>query len=147
MELNHHPELNLYLSVCSISCTLNAVVKEQLNKRLKPYGLQFQHWQALKALYFQEASSPSQLADKMHIQKPIATRLIDHLEMHELIERTLDSTDRRKYNLQLTQKGHQMAEKGFKAFNDLPNILTAAMHDHDNATTDFSEGKFVINVT
>ena len=100
----------------------------------------------MKLLYFEEANSPGLLADRLHIQKPLATRLIDHLELHELVERKLDSTDRRKFNLHLTEQGQQMTEKGFKTFLNLPKIISSAMHDYNNVTTEFSEGKFVINV-
>lgn len=146
MNSDLHPQLYLYLHVCTITCTLSVLIKQQLNKVLKHVGLQHQHWHALKLLYFNDASSPGEIADCMHIQKPLATRLIDDLEARGLIERTVNTLDRRRFDLVLTETGRITTEKGFKAFHNLPERLTKALHDNKDSTTNFSENQFVISV-
>ncbi len=144
MDYGNNSTLNLYLNVCSISNKLNMVVKSSLNETFKNYGIQHQHWQILKILYFNEAYTPSQIADLMGITKPLLSRGVEHLEIHGLVERKMNNEDRRMVDLVITDKGKQYAEIGLKAVNKLPQLLEDSLTEEQLALSSLNENHFVI---
>lgn len=147
MNLLNRPGLDLYLNVCSISCTIHNVIQNQLNLSLKPHALNFQHWNVLRLIHSGEVNTAGKVAERMHVSPPIMTRLIDHLVMHKYLERELDFSDRRIYQLVVTENGIRVLNKGFKAFADLPNLLENKLTEQESKVTSFTDSQFCVQAS
>src|SRR5947207_1799047 len=62
------------------------------------------------------AMKVSELSKYMHVTSPTVTQLIKGLEANGLVERHIDSTDRRAVRVQLTPKGEMVSQKASEAF-------------------------------
>lgn len=81
------------------------------SERLRDDQLSGPRWGLLVRLYMEEASgnanglSPSQLSHHQHVSKNTVSALLRGLEDQGLIERQLDSRDRRSFTIHLTEMG------------------------------------------
>lgn len=89
------------------------LMKNNFARLLKQIGHEITPEQAavLLKLNEQDGISQKQLADSLLKDKPNITRILDILEKKELIIRGADSADRRKFKIQLTNKGQEYTEK------------------------------------
>src|SRR6266576_1233045 len=62
------------------------------------------------------AMKVSEISKFMHVTSPTITQLIKGLETNGLVERHIDSTDRRAVRVQLTQRGEIVSQKAGEAF-------------------------------
>ncbi len=58
-----------------------------------------------------EGLSPSRLSQFQHISKNTVSSLLDSLEKQGLIERTLNTADKRKFDIRLTRAGRDLIKK------------------------------------
>lgn len=58
----------------------------------------------------------SEISKYMHVTSPTITQLLKGLEANGLVERHIDSTDRRAVRVQLTRRGDLVSEKAGEAF-------------------------------
>src|SRR5438105_7613140 len=61
------------------------------------------------------AMKVSELSKFMHVTSPTITQLIKGLEANGLVERHMDSADRRAVRVQLTQRGEIVSQKASEA--------------------------------
>lgn len=77
-------------------------------------GLSYAQYRILMGLYFAEKMegrselNPSEISDRQGTSRNTISSLIRSLEDEGLVERHLDKTDRRKFNICLTAAGRQM---------------------------------------
>lgn len=95
---------------------------ERTAKRMKQYfqrllkdakaNITADQWVVIHLLYKNDNKGISQLDIARHTFKdaPTITRIIDLLCTKELVERTADANDRRRFNIYLTEKGKQKVE-------------------------------------
>lgn len=90
-------------------------VLERTAKRMKQYfqhklqgantGITVDQWVIIQALHQQNGQSQLELATATFKDAPTVTRIIDLLAKKELVERTPNPSDRRKFKITLTNKG------------------------------------------
>lgn len=81
--------------------TLNA----HLAKALFPFDLSIPEWKLLGQLYDHGNFRLADLAERLNVEPPLVTTLIDSLEKKKLVTRTQDETDKRVKVIALTAKG------------------------------------------
>ena len=77
----------------------------ELEKRLAVHDVTRASWAVLSAIQHHAKTTPAELASFIDIDRAAITRHLDRLEKQELVQRQHSSTDRRRVNLKLTQKG------------------------------------------
>jgi MarR family transcriptional regulator for hemolysin len=78
---------------------------------MRPLGVTRSQWWVLAYLSRYDGMIQSDLADVLDLGKAALGGLVDRLEATELIERRLDTIDRRAKRIHLTTKGAQMVKK------------------------------------
>lgn len=77
-------------------------------------GLSFAQYKVLMHLFFAERMggkgelNPSQISSRQGVSRNAMSSLIRNLEDDGLVERRLDATDRRRFNISLTDKGRSL---------------------------------------
>lgn len=61
--------------------------------------------------YAQHEIKVSEISKYLHVTSPTVTQLIKGLEVRGLVERKIDTTDRRAVGITLTEKGEQVTQK------------------------------------
>ncbi len=84
---------------------VNTKLKNELFQQLKEYDVTPEQWAVLNCLWEQEGITPKELADMTFKDKPNTNRILEKLQMKELIFRTPHPLDKRAYQLFLTDRG------------------------------------------
>lgn len=79
----------------------------------KPFGITQQQYNVLRILKgrFPNPANPSEIKDVMLDKNPDLTRLCDRMITNGWISRDIDSKNRRKMNIAITQSGIDLLEK------------------------------------
>lgn len=87
-------------------------LKYQLNNALQPLDITVQQWAVLQQLFVaqqrQETSNAVLIAKRLGMDKPTISAIIKRMEAKELLTRRRDTSDTRKFQLNLTDKGLQL---------------------------------------
>lgn len=105
--------MNILLLDDSISFLVNKTAQKfklELNRKLKQHGLEISSDQWTVLMHLSESDGPTQtdLAGKLYKDRSNLTRILDLLEKAELVERKRSTSDRREFNVFITQKGKDM---------------------------------------
>lgn len=71
-------------------------------------GVTVAEWVAMRALYDEEACTPSALADNLGMTRGAISKLADRLGAKDLVKRSADPRDGRSHRLRLTPKGRKL---------------------------------------
>jgi DNA-binding MarR family transcriptional regulator len=83
-----------------------------LNEALKPFGVSFTQYTALRSLDDEEEGlASSAIGDRMFTRDSDVTRLVDRLVRHGWVERKRDANDRRIVRVRLTTQGRELIEQ------------------------------------
>lgn len=84
-------------------------IKQHLQRKFNAMdcGITVDQWVVLDVLRETDGISQLEIADRTYKDAPTITRIIDLLSRKKLINRVMDSKDRRKFNIQLTQEGKE----------------------------------------
>ena len=74
---------------------------------LRQHGLTEQQWRVIRALAAYQEIDASELAKKSFLLAPSLTRILRFLEREELVKRSSDASDQRRYVFVLTGKGRR----------------------------------------
>ena len=120
---NFHPEIDP--KALRLMEELGLVTRSLFHMReqsIDEAGLSFAQYQVLMHLFFAEQMSeqgelnPSEISDRQGVSRNTMSAFIRNLEDDGLVERRLDSHDRRRFNISLTEDGRK--------------LVTQYMHDH-----------------
>ncbi|SFM15953.1 MarR family winged helix-turn-helix transcriptional regulator [Pelosinus propionicus] len=89
----------------------NTKLKNELFQRFKEYDVTPEQWAVLNCLWEQEGVTPKELADRIFKDKPNTNRILEKLQMKELIIRKLHPIDKRAYQIFLTERGWALKEE------------------------------------
>ncbi len=78
---------------------------------LRQHGLTEQQWRVIRALAAYQEIDASELAKKSFLLAPSLTRILRFLEREELVKRSSDASDQRRYVFVLTGKGHRIYDE------------------------------------
>lgn len=93
------------------------------SERLKPLGLSPRAWGVLSTLVESGPLTQIQLAAATATDRTAMVYLLDQLEQHGLLERTVNPDDRRSYLIHLTAHGNQIQRKAAAELASQANIL------------------------
>ncbi len=78
---------------------------------LRQHGLTEQQWRVIRALAAYQEIDASELAKKSFLLAPSLTRILRFLEREELVKRSSDASDQRRYVFVLTGKGRRIYDE------------------------------------
>lgn len=95
-------------------------------QKMAPFDLSVQQYKALRLLseVFPNSLTAGELKDKMTDMNSDMTRLIDRLVVKNLVVREVDSTNRRRVNLRLTDESNQFVNRVSVEFKDFESIVS-----------------------
>lgn len=112
------------------------------------FGITVDQWVILNSIDEARQIYSNDLATQVMKDAPTVTRIVDILEEKSLVNRSIDSSDRRKTELKLSKKGQMLVEKvrpvviemrknGWKGLTDADlkkmRIILDTIHDNVNA--------------
>lgn len=92
---------------------LSFILRKELSHQFKEKGFSIsgEEWGMLLHLWQQDGRSPSELADQTIRDRTTVTRLIDGMVKKGFVTREIDSNDRRRSLIFLTQYGQSLQQK------------------------------------
>ena len=103
----------------------------RFGERLRELDLSPSHAGILRILAATPALTQQALAGALGTQPSRLVALVDELESRELVERQADASDRRRYALQLTEKGRSMLQAVGKIAQAHRKELLAALSEEE----------------
>lgn len=102
------------------------------SERLRNEQISEQRWRILLRLLIEEQHgnpdvNPTHLASTQHVSKNTISSLLRSLEEQELIERTLDQSDRRQFRIRLTASGRALISQSMPDHIAFLNQLTLGL--------------------
>jgi len=86
-------------------------VRRETAGAMEDFGLKVRSFSALTLIVANPGISPSLLAEVLQMERPNVVLIIDELETRELISRTRDPKDRRRFALNATLRGKHVQQK------------------------------------
>lgn len=86
-------------------------IDKALSGRLEPYGVSIPQSFILYTLLEEDGSTLKEIGTKTLIDSSSMTVLVDKLEKDDLVERRLDSQDRRAIRVFITEKGKEIGKE------------------------------------
>jgi homoprotocatechuate degradation regulator HpaR len=83
-------------------------VMRGFRRMLREHGLNEQEWRIIRALVEVESMEIGELAERVFILKPSATRTIKNLQARKLVKRSRSETDQRRAHISLSPAGRQL---------------------------------------
>jgi len=80
------------------------LLRRFFNRKAQDLGLTQAQWQILAYLFHSEGLKQAELANILEMQPISVARIVDRMEAAGWVERRRDPTDRRAFNLHLTEK-------------------------------------------
>jgi len=110
------------------------VVHQAASVALDQFGLKVRSFSALSLIAANPGITPSQLAEMLRIERSNLVLIMDELETRDLITRTRDPGDRRRYALSATLAGRRLQEKAAQAANTAEHRLIAGLSPVEQET-------------
>lgn len=89
----------------------SSLLKNELGRRLKPFGITVEQWRVLKRLWQEDGLSQKELADQILKDQPNTARILDKLQCKGIIKRVASPADRRCFMIFLTEEGRGLRER------------------------------------
>lgn len=83
-------------------------VMRGFRRMLRGYGLNEQEWRIIRALVEVDRLEIGELADRVYILKPSATRTVRNLQGRGIVTRSRSETDQRRAFIALSEQGRQL---------------------------------------
>ena len=108
-----------------------ALMAQRFERELAPYGITLAQWGALLAVDRTGSASPSDVAERVGIDRGAATRLIARMEHKNLLERAADTSDKRAVVLRLTDDARRL----------MPTLMARSQQVNADALAALPEGE------
>jgi DNA-binding MarR family transcriptional regulator len=89
------------------------------------------HFEIVRLLEEEGTLHPSEIGDRLQIAKAQMTKLIDRLVALDIVERKMDTTDRRTYNIALTLRAKEMLEQHKQKTVDAVREIMSNLSDEE----------------
>ncbi|MFI8716152.1 MarR family winged helix-turn-helix transcriptional regulator [Brevibacillus brevis] len=93
-----------------LSVSQNKVFK-YFSKLLEDYGVTPAQYGVLNCLWREGQLSPKQIGEMVYLEAPTVSGILDKMQKADLIERSVDSKNRRNVLVTATPKSHEIREK------------------------------------
>ncbi len=103
--------------------------QQKLNHDLAPHGITYRQFQVLVWLVYESNLTPAQLAQRMMIERPTLTKILDRMEDRGWIERLEHDADRRSKQIGLLPAAHRIWDQVTTCLREVRLQATQAMTD------------------
>ncbi|MBF7019951.1 MarR family transcriptional regulator [Staphylococcus sp. 18_1_E_LY] len=104
-----------------------------ITEKLKPYGINYIQMMCLVALYIEDGIRQEEIVEDIGIDKASVTRAIKSLEDNAYLTRTRNESDKRAFNLYLTDKAMEFKEISWKFLSEWELMISEGIDDKDKA--------------
>lgn len=108
-------------------------LQKAMGFKVSPYSLSYSQGTALLAISLYQEISQQQIARLLQLEPASVVTLIDQLEKMHLAKRDSYSTDRRKYNINLTPVGQQEVKLLKNRIKQIDTLLTESLNKKEIA--------------
>jgi DNA-binding MarR family transcriptional regulator len=113
---------------------LGQAATEEFAERLRPLGLRPRHCGLLAAIRGMPMASQLALGQALNVVPSAIVPVIDDLEALGAINRVPDEADRRRYAIQLTQKGAALLQQAMAIALKLDDAILASLEKDERDT-------------
>jgi MarR family transcriptional regulator for hemolysin len=89
-------------------CTTSHAIRRALSNRLAQERMTLRQWEVLACLSQRQNSSQAEIAECLGIEPHTLTGIISRMERDGWVKRVASSTDRRRYFILPTERGHEV---------------------------------------
>jgi DNA-binding MarR family transcriptional regulator len=107
---------------------------EQFAQRLRPLGIRPKHCGLLAAIRHMPMTSQLALGQALNVVPSAIVTMIDDLEALGAINRVADETDRRRYAIELTEKGAAMLQQATAIAQQVDESILAPLGKSERDT-------------
>ncbi len=104
---------------------------QKLNHQLAPYGITYRQFQVLVWLVYEGDLTPAQLADRLMIERPTLTRILDRMESSGWIARCDHATDGRSKQVRLLPAAKRIWSQVTSCLKEARRQATQGMTDEE----------------
>lgn len=123
--MNYKPEYESINFLLSMICRAQ---RGKMSEALTEIGLYAGQEMFLWHLWRQDGLTQSQLVERMCVQPPTVSKMLDRLERTGLVERRPDSEDSRISRVYLTEQGHRSQRAVRDIWTDLEQRITEGLN-------------------
>jgi len=123
--VNYKPE---YESINFLLGMICRVQRGKMSEALTEIGLYAGQEMFLWQLWRQDGLTQSQMVERMCVQPPTVSKMLDRLERTGLVERRPDSEDSRISRVYLTEQGHRSQRAVRDIWTDLEQRIAAGLN-------------------
>jgi len=109
-------------------------IQQAVGRRLRAHRLNPQRFWVLVNLREAPGSSLRELARRLRMDEPTASRIVAGLARRRLVRARPDAVDRRRRNLELTAEGRALANKVGPVASEVRQAVEAGFTDEEKAT-------------
>lgn len=124
-------ELRLADSIGYQTRSAHRAFQRYLRSQIEPHGVTLGMWYFLRVLWQEDGLTQRELSVRIGTMEPTTLNAIAGMERIGLVKRSRNKFDRRKLNVQLTAKGHQLKAMLLPLAADVVETATAGFSDHD----------------
>ena len=104
---------------------------QKLNQQLAPYGITYRQFQVLVWLVYEGELMPAQLAERLMIERPTLTRILDRMEHHGWIARCDHKTDGRSKQIRLLPAAKRIWNRVTSCLHEARRQATQGMTEEE----------------
>lgn len=97
-------------SIAFMISDVSRLMRRRFDERARTIGVTRTQWRVLKCLQRGEGINQGALAETLEVEPITACRMIDRLAEAELVERRRDPTDRRAWQIYLTERARPLLD-------------------------------------
>jgi DNA-binding MarR family transcriptional regulator len=109
-------------------------INQAVSRRLRAHRLNPQRFWVLVNLMEAPGSSLRELARRLHMDEPTASRIVASLVRRKLISSRQDAVDRRRYNLELSSEGQKLTRTVAPIAKEVRRAVEAGFSDEEKQT-------------
>jgi DNA-binding MarR family transcriptional regulator len=121
-------------------------IQQAVGRRLRTHRLNPQRFWVLVNLLETPGSSLRELARRLRMDEPTASRIVASLARRRLVRARPDAADRRRRNLELTAEGKALARSVAPVASEVRQAVEAGFTDQEKATLRQLLGRVVDNM-
>ena len=110
------------------------LLEKEANVLLKPHNIMHGYTYFLMELYAQDGLTQTELQNAIGVEQPTVVRTLDRMERDGLIVRKKSSTDRRVFNIYLTDKAIACKDAVLTSAAKLNESLLFALSEEERST-------------
>ncbi|MGH8436630.1 MAG: MarR family winged helix-turn-helix transcriptional regulator [Pseudomonas sp.] len=114
-------------------CDTARYIKRVLYARLAPYGIPGSCWFVLRALWQRDNVSQRELSAMLGLAEPALMMSLRSMERLGLVSRKRDETDKRRINILLTQRAHDMEEELLGVADEINRAMLATISEKERS--------------